>query len=476
MMKKFEKTEDLLKFIGEFADEYGTEVYVVGGYVRDRILGIEVKDIDFTVINNGVDFAEKLAGRLGVRKVVKFQKFGTCLIPFVDYKLEFVQARSETYEPDSRKPVVTDGDLQTDLERRDFTINTLAQRLTAEGIGETIDEFNGYADLTENKIIRTPLDPEQTFDDDPLRMIRAIRFVTRFGFSLDNKALKAIKKKKDRIRIVSQERITDEFINILMTDKPSKGLGLLHDTGLLDILFPELANLVGIDQRGAYHHKDVWRHTIKVVDNVAKVSDRIDLRLAALYHDIAKPDTKRFVEDVGWTFHGHEVLGARMIGPIIMRLKLPKDYIQYLDKLIRMHLRLISLSDEGVTDSAIRRLMADAGNDIDELLVLCKADITSGNPKRVKKHLKNFDYVIERMGEVKELDAFREFKSPVDGNEIMKTFGISPSPVIGEIKKFIEEAILDGEIPNEHDAAYEYMQKHKGRFLHAGMDNKIHKK
>ncbi|MCP4727202.1 MAG: HD domain-containing protein [bacterium] len=475
-MKKFEKTEDLLKFIGEFADEYGTEVYVVGGYVRDRILGIEVKDIDFTVINNGVDFAEKLAGRLGVRKVVKFQKFGTCLIPFVDYKLEFVQARSETYEPDSRKPVVTAGDLHTDLERRDFTINTLAQRLTAEGIGDTIDEFNGLADLTENSIIKTPLDPEQTFDDDPLRMIRAIRFVTRFGFSLDDKALEAIKKKKDRIRIVSQERITDEFIKILMTDAPSSGLDILRDTGLLDIIFPELSNLVGIDQRGAFHHKDVWRHTIKVVDNVAEVSDRIDLRLAALYHDIAKPDTKRFIDNVGWTFHGHEVLGARMIGPIIMRLKLPKDYIPYLEKLIRMHLRLISLSDEGVTDSAIRRLMADAGNDIEELLILCKADITSGNPKRVKKHLKNFDYVIKRMGEVKELDEFREFKSPVDGNEIMKTFGIRPSPVIGEIKKFIEEAILDGEIPNEHDAAFEYIQKHIDRFLKNGVDNEIQKK
>ncbi len=469
-MKNFNDTEDLLRFIGEFADEYGTEVYVVGGYVRDKELDIDVKDIDFTVINNGVDFAEKLAEMLGVRKVVKFPKFGTCLIPFADFKLEFVQARSEKYEPDSRKPIVTEGDLQADLERRDFTINTLAQRLTSEGIGEIIDRFNGRDDLLIHGIVKTPLDPEQTFEDDPLRMIRAVRFVTRFWFSLDYGAFEAIKRKKDRIKIVSQERITDEFIKILMTDKPSTGLDLLNETGLLDILFPELSNLVGVDQRGAYHHKDVWRHTIKVVDNVAEVSDKLELRLAALYHDVAKPDTKRFVDNVGWTFHGHEVLGAKMIGPIIMKLKLPKDCIPYLEKLIRMHLRLISLSDEGVTDSAIRRLMVDAGNDIDDLLALCRADITSGNPKRVKKHLKNFDYVVKRMGEVTELDAFREFKSPVDGNEIMKTFDLSPSPVIGEIKKYIEEAILDGIIPNEHDAAFEYMQKNIDSFLQMGSD------
>ncbi|MFC1555277.1 CCA tRNA nucleotidyltransferase, partial [candidate division KSB1 bacterium] len=366
----------------------------------------------------------------------------------------------------SRKPTVTKGDLYTDLERRDFTINTLTQKLTSSGPGEILDKFNGLEDI-ENSIIRTPLDPEKTFTDDPLRMIRAIRFVTLLGFDLDKTIFNAIKSNRDRIKIVSQERITDEFLKIINADTPSVGLELLRKTCLLEILFPNLQRLIGVDQRGTHHHKDVWFHTIKVIDNVAEVSDKTELRLAALYHDIAKPATKKFIEGTGWTFYGHDVLGARMIRDIILRLKLPSDYISYIQKLTRLHLRPINLTTEDVTDSAIRRLIVKAGYELEDLLVLCRADITSGNPKRVKKHLDNFDFVRKRIQEVEDLDKLRAFKSPVDGNEIMQVCKLKPSPEVGKIKKMIEEAILDGIIPNEHDAAYDYMLKIKDGLLNS---------
>ncbi len=401
---------------------------------------------------------------MGIRKVVTYEKFGTSFLPLGDCHLEFVQAREESYDRNSRKPSVTIGDLNTDLERRDFTINALARKVTSDGLGDIVDLFNGEEDLL-NGVVRTPLEPERTFDDDPLRMIRAIRFVCRFGFLLDKGALEAIRKKKDRILIVSQERITDEFKKIMMTDKPSTGLDLLRKTGLLKIIYPELEKLVGIDQRGTYHHKDVWRHTIKVVDNVAMKSDKLELRLAGLYHDIAKPDTKNFVENTGWTFHSHEVIGAKMIGSIIKRQKISTEFIPYLQKLIRLHLRPISLSDDNVTDSAIRRLIVEAGDELDDLLTLCRADITSGNPNRVKKHLSNFDLVQERILKVENIDELKAFRSPVDGNEIMRVLDLKPSPIIGMIKSRIEDAILEGIIPNEHEAAFTYMMEIKDDIL-----------
>lgn len=464
MTKEFKNTDQLLEFIGDQADRLGKEVYVVGGYLRDNLLGIEVKDLDFTVINDGVEFAREVAKELGVKNIVCYQKFGTCMIRLKNYKLEFVQARSEKYNRDSRNPIVKKGNLKTDLERRDFTINTLAKRLTSDGLGELTDMFNGQKDL-ENRILRTPLDPLKTFEDDPLRMLRAVRFVARYNFKIDNVLIEAIKSKCLRVKIVSQERITDEFIKIMQSPKPSIGLDLLRKTGMLKILFPDLHNLIGVEQRGMYHHKDVWFHTIKVVDNTAKVSDKLVLRLAALYHDIAKPRTKRFVENIGWTFHGHDALGAKMIVPIIRQLKLPKDYIPYLQKLIRLHLRPISLSDEGVTESAIRRLIVSAGEDLDDLLTLCRADITSGNPKRVKEHLKNFDLVEKRIQEVEEIDSLRTFQSPVDGNEIMKVCNLGSSPMVGKLKTMIEEAILDGDIPYDHDAAFDYLLRIKDEVL-----------
>jgi putative nucleotidyltransferase with HDIG domain len=458
----------LLLHIGSAADTYGNEVYVVGGFVRDWVLNDrfgysipETREIDFTVINGGLSFAHRIAESLGVSHIVTFERFGTCLVPYNDFKLEFVQARAEEYDPSSRKPIVYQaGDLYTELARRDFTVNALARRITANGLGEIIDFFNGIDDL-QKKLLRTPLEPYKTFDDDPLRMIRAIRFASRFGFSIDGSALRAIKKTCNRIAIVSQERITDEIVKIMMTDTPSIGLKLLLKTGLLELLFPELHRLIGVDQRNSYHHKDVWIHTLKVVDNTASVSQKLPLRLAALFHDIAKPDTKRFVENTGWTFHGHEMLGAIMMEAIIRRLRLPIELIPYLQKLIRLHLRPINLSVEGVTDSAIRRLIVNAGKDLEDLLILCRADITSGNPLRVKQHLKNFDFVERRMKEVEETDKLRAFKSPVNGNEIMEAFGLSPSRIVGTLKTMIEEAILDGIIPNEHDAAFAYLLKIK---------------
>lgn len=457
-------TSDLLLQIGKLADKLNNEVYVVGGYIRDRELGQDVKDLDFTVIENGVEFAHSVAESLNVKKIICYEKFGTCMVPYRDYKLEFVQARSEKYQSHSRKPIVTKGDLRADLIRRDFTVNTLARRLRGTGEGDIVDMFNGLDDL-ENRILRTPLDPVKTFEDDPLRMIRAVRFVARYNFEPDESLLAAIKNKKERINIVSQERITDEFVKIMLVDKPSIGLDLLRQTGLLKILFPELHELIGVEQRKTYHHKDVWFHTIKVVDNASKESNSLLLRLAALYHDIAKPRTKRFEENAGWTFHGHDALGAKMIAPIIRRLKLPKDYIPYLQKMILLHLRPINLSNEDVTDSAIRRLIVSAGDELNDLLILCRADITSGNPGRVKKHLGNFDNVEKRIQEVEELDSLRAFQSPVKGEEIMRTCGLKPSPLVGKLKKMIEEAILDGKIPYKHDAAFEYLLKIKDEVI-----------
>jgi len=458
------KEKELLHFIGDFSKETGDAVYIVGGYLRNEYLCIKTKDIDITVLGDGIKFAEKLAKKLKIRPPVVFEKFGTAMLTIGDYEVEIVTAREESYLHDSRKPIVKKSDLYADLSRRDFTINTLARKLNSKRIGKLIDLFGGMKDLKKG-IIKTPLNPGTTFDDDPLRILRAARFASQLQFKIETETLKSLMDKKERLAIVSKERIRDEFMKILASDKPSTGLKLLKDTGILSIIFPEIDRLSGVEQRNKYHHKDVFNHTIRVVDNVAEKTKNLKLRFTALVHDIAKPDTKRFVKDIGWTFHGHDELGARMLKSIITRLKLPGEYLDYSQKLVRLHLRPINLSNEGVTDSAIRRIIVQAGKELDDLLTLCRADITSGNPRRVKQHLRNFDFVQKRIGEVKEKDKLEAFQSPVTGHEIMEACGIPPSKKVGEIKKAIEEAILDGIIPNEHDAAFEYFLQIKDKYL-----------
>jgi len=377
-----------------------------------------------------------------------------------EFQLEFVGARSESYADDSRKPIVKATDLYSDLSRRDFTINAIAYGLNEKHWGEIIDPFDGRLDL-EKKIIRTPLDPGITFKDDPLRILRAIRFATKLNFKIEDRAFAALKKMTHRLKIISQERITEELLQILKTKKPSTGFHLLNQANLLPLIFPEIEDMKGIEQREGFHHKDVFEHTLKVLDNVAQVSDKLELRLAALVHDIAKPRTKRFIPETGWTFHGHDEIGARMLKPIFQQLRLPKNMLNYVQKLVRLHLRPIHLSNESVTDSAVRRLLVHAGEDLEDLLTLCRADITSGNPDRVKQHLANFDYVTERLLEVEEKDKMQAFQSPVRGDEIMEVCQILPGPMVGTLKKLIEEAILDGKIKNEHDAAFEYLLKIK---------------
>jgi len=450
------KTDKMLKTVGAIADAQGAEVYAVGGYVRDYLLDKRGKDIDFVVVGDGPAFAKAVASGLRTNRLTIYKKFGTALVEAGDYKLEFVGARKESYRSDSRKPDVTPADLKTDLARRDFTINTLAVALNRGNFGEIIDIFGGQKDLKQG-IIRTPLEPEVTFEDDPLRIMRAIRFATRLNFDLTPETAAAIKTKRHRLSIISQERITDELLKILMAERPSIGFLLMDQTGVLEVIFPELLKLKGVDERDGFHHKDVFLHTLKVVDNVAAVSDKVGLRYAALVHDIAKPRTKQFVEGKGWTFHNHEEVGARMLGAIGKRLRFPNEMTRYAQKLTRLHLRPISLTEEDVTDSAYRRLLVQAGEELEDLLTLCRADITSQNPRRVKKHLANFDFVVKRLNEVEEKDKMRAFQSPVRGDEIMKICSLKPGPMIGVLKDAIEEAILDGKIANDYDAAYKYL-------------------
>lgn len=453
-----------LRTVGETADRLGTEVYVVGGYVRDLLLGRAVKDIDVTVLGDGIAFARRAAEALGGRQVVVFEKFGTAMVPLDGGKLEFVAARKESYARDSRKPRVTRAALSDDLSRRDFTVNAIAASLNAGRFGEVADPLDGRADLRAG-LLRTPLDPSRTFDDDPLRMMRAVRFAAQLGFRIDPAALEAIPPMADRLAIVSRERITDEFMKILAAPKPSVGLALIQKTGLTKHVFPELGDMVGVEQRKDYHHKDVFLHTLKVVDNICEATDDVWLRFAALVHDIAKPRTKAFKEGVGWTFHGHEDLGARMMKSVFRRLRLPADRLPYVEKLVRLHLRPMVLVSEEITDSAIRRLLFDAGEDIDDLMKLCRADITSQNPSRVVRYLKNYDIVMEKMAEVEEKDRLRNWQPPVRGEEIMEVCGIPPGPLVGVLKKRIEDAILDGTIPNEHDPALEYLLRIKNEIL-----------
>lgn len=461
------KQYPLLQEIGEIADDRNVQVHAVGGFVRDTLLDKVCKDIDFVVIADGVEFARTVSKKLKSGKVVVYEKFGTALVEIDDYKLEFVGARKESYRSNSRKPAVEPADLQADLARRDFTINAMAVSLNQATFGKLTDPFDGRTALKEG-IIQTPLDPVVTFKDDPLRIMRAIRFATQLDFEIAPDTKAGMLEMSPRLQIVSMERISEELLKILAAPKPAKGFRLMDSCGVLKVIFPELLTMKGVDQIAGHHHKDVFFHTLKVLDNVAAVTDKLELRYAALVHDIAKPRTKNFIPGKGWTFHNHEEVGARMLPAIGARLRLPKEVTKYAQQLTRLHLRPIALTEEDVTDSAYRRLLVQAGELLDDLIMLCRADITSQNPKRVQKHLSNFDFVVKRLHEVEEKDRMRAFQSPVRGDEIMKACELKPGPAVGRLKKLIEEAILDGKIPNDHDAAYEYLLKIKDRELQNG--------
>ena len=457
------KEYKILEIASELAEEVGVEVYVVGGFIRDLILKKEVEDIDFLIVGDVMKFAQTFATSLGINDIVIFKTFGTAHFNYQGSNLEFVASRKESYRKSSRKPLVSEGTFVDDISRRDFTINTIAVSLLKENFGEVIDHFNGIDDI-EKKFIRTSLDPKITFDDDPLRILRAFRFASQLNFNVDELILKAAEEIKDRLEIVSQERKTDEFLKILKSPKPSIGLKLLQHSKVMEVIFPEISLMIGVEQREEYHHKDVFYHTLEVVNNISKKTDNVWLRFAALVHDIAKPKTKKFIEGTGWTFHGHEEFGARMMKSIFRRMKLPMSQLDYIEKLIRLHLRPIALVNEDVTDSAIRRLIVTADDDLDDLITLCRADITSKNPEKVDRYLNNYEIVIKKVLEVKEKDKLRAFQSPVSGEVIMQVCNLSPSKKVGEIKSAIEEAILDGIIGNNYEEAYQYLLKIKDQF------------
>ncbi len=446
------------------ANEIKQKVYIVGGFVRDKIIGREGNEIDFLVIGNGIDFVKKFAEKLGVEKVSVFKNFGTAHFKYKGFDLEFVGARKESYKRNSRNPKVNQGTFEDDIQRRDFTINTLAVSLNENNFSEIVDTYDGLTDIKE-KVIKTPLDPLQTFDDDPLRILRAYRFASQLNFKVDKTIDVAAYQLRERLKIISQERISDEFLKILSSPKPSIGLKLLYDSGVLEIIFPEISNLAGVEQRKDYHHKDVFLHTLKVVDNISEVTENVWLRFTALVHDIAKPQTKRFVEGTGWTFHGHEEVGARMMKSVFKKLKLPLNKLEYVEKLVRLHLRPIALAGEEVTDSAIRRLIVSAGEDLRDLITLCRADITSKNPRKVSRYLENYENVMKKVWEVEEKDKLRNFQSPVRGEVIMEICDLKPSKKVGEIKSAIEDAILDGKIGNNYEEAYQYLLEIKDEYL-----------
>jgi poly(A) polymerase len=459
MFLKQHLVNPIFSIISQVADEVHVRVFVIGGFVRDILLQRDNKqDIDIVVLGSGIDFAHEVAAKLGGDVPVKFFKnFGTAMLNFHGWKIEFVGARRESYRRNSRKPIVEDGTIEDDQNRRDFTINAMAIDLTLEKYGQLIDPFNGIRDL-EEKTIKTPLDPDITFSDDPLRMMRAIRFATQLDFTIDPVCFEAISRNAGRISIVSMERVTDELNLIIQARVPSRGFLMLDETGLLKLIFPEFCELKGAEIIEGKGHKDNFYHTLAVLDNVASVSNDLWLRWAAILHDIAKPLTKKFIQGTGWTFHAHEFRGAKMVPHIFRKLKLPlNEKMHYVEKLVLLHLRPIVLAEDEVTDSAVRRLLFEAGNDIDDLMLLCNADITSKNPNKVKRFMANFIIVRQKLKEIEEKDQLRNWQPPITGEVIMKTFGIPPSKSVGIIKDAITEAILEGEIPNNFESAYQLM-------------------
>ena len=455
----------ILKKIAHAAADIGVESYAIGGFVRDKLLGRPTKDIDIMCVGDGIELAEKVARQFNPVPVVNvFKNFGTAQLIVDDLEIEFVGARKESYRAESRKPSVSTGTLQDDQNRRDFTINALAVSLHKENFGQLIDPFGGMEDL-EKKIIQTPLDPDLTFSDDPLRMMRAIRFATQLHFEIAAATLASIEKNAERIKIISKERIADELNKILLSAKPSIGFDLLYKTGLLQLIFPQMVALAGAEYIDGKGHKDNFYHTLQVVDNICENTDDLWLRWAAVLHDIAKPATKRFEEGHGWTFHGHEVVGGRMVPKIFAQLKLPQnEKMLFVKKMVELHLRPISLTKENITDSAIRRLLFDAGDDFESLMILCKADITSKNKQKVKRFLENFEMVQQRCAEVEAKDHIRNWQPPITGEVIMQAFNLPPSKPVGIIKDAIRNAILDGEIANDYDAALAFMYE-KGKEL-----------
>ncbi len=452
--------DKIFGLIGNCADEMNQECYVIGGFVRDIFLKRPSKDIDILVVGSGISLAEKVAKTLGKGTFISvFKTFGTAQIKFGEMEIEFVGARKESYNNDSRKPTVEEGTLEDDQNRRDFTINTLALCLNKKRFGELIDPFNGLWDM-KHKILRTPRDPDITFSDDPLRMMRGIRFSTQLGFFLEERTFNAIARNKDRISIISKERIVEELNKIMLSPRPSIGFILLDKCGLLEIIFPELHALKGTETKEGRGHKDNFMHTLTVLDRLAEKSDSLWLRWAALLHDIGKARTKRWDERLGWTFHNHDYIGEKMIPGIFKRMKLPlNEKMRYVTKMVSLHMRPIVLSEDTVTDSAVRRLLFDAGDDIDELMLLCEADITSKNKEKEKRFLSNFQLVRQKLKEIEEKDRVRNFQPPISGDEIMRTFNLSPCGTIGELKMKIKDAILDGIIPNEYEPAKNYMME-----------------
>ncbi|MDR1652267.1 MAG: CCA tRNA nucleotidyltransferase [Prevotellaceae bacterium] len=456
-MKEF-LTGKIFTTLSSVADDLGLECYVVGGYVRDLLLRRPSKDIDVVVVGSGIEMAAATAKSLGKRsRLTVFKNYGTAQVKNGEMEIEFVGARRESYRADSRNPVVEDGTLEDDQLRRDFTINTLAICLNSHRFGELTDPFNGLFDL-ENLVIRTPRAPNITFSDDPLRMMRAVRFASQLGFFLETETFDAICSNRERINIITKERISEELNKIILSPRPSVGFILLEKSGLLQLVFPELIALKGAETREGIGHKDNFSHTLTVLDNIAKNTDNLWLRWAALLHDIGKPRVKRFEQKQGWTFHGHEYVGAKMVVDIFRKMKLPmNEKMRYVQKLVSLHMRPIVLSEDEVTDSAVRRLLFDAGDDIDDLMTLCQADITSKNPERVKRWSNNFQIVRGKLVEIEEKDRIRNFRTPIDGLEIMQTFNLPACALVGEIKTRIKDAILDGKIPNEQDAARTFM-------------------